>query len=210
MLLPLAILLATVGPAPAQTPPAPPLDVVVYYEALCPDSRHFVVEQLAPAWRRVGAAVLAPSFVPWGKATANATDAGPSVTCQHGPEECWGNRLHACVIYDTRTTDARLEAVTCLMADYETLNATAPGCVRAAGLDWETVSRCAVSDVSLEKELEFGRRTQALQPPLTSVPTITLDGSQDGQAAMLADLLFYVCETWARKTGHTPEGCGPR
>jgi len=189
--------------------PSPPLDIAVYYEALCPDSRNFIVNQLNGTWHAVGSSVVNPSFIPWGKAKLNGTDSSGEavITCQHGPEECWGNRLHACVIYESRSTEQRLDTITCLMEDQTTLREVAPGCLAAAGLDWATASACAESEVSLQKTLQFGQETTQLQPPLTSVPTVTVDGSQSGEKAILADLLFFVCQTWQQRTGETPQGC---
>lgn len=42
--------------------------MAVYYEALCPDSRSFVVKQLGPTYRRL-AANMQVELIPYGKAT---------------------------------------------------------------------------------------------------------------------------------------------
>ena len=34
------------------------LQVEVYYEVLCPDSRYFILHQLIPAWERVGDIII--------------------------------------------------------------------------------------------------------------------------------------------------------
>jgi len=41
--------------------------VDVYYEVLCPDSRHFILKQLYPAWQKLDANLVV-NFKPWGKA----------------------------------------------------------------------------------------------------------------------------------------------
>lgn len=44
--------------------------VAVYYEALCPDSRSFILKQLGPTYRRLTANVEV-ELVPYGKATVS-------------------------------------------------------------------------------------------------------------------------------------------
>ena len=46
------------------------LQVEVYYEVLCPDSRYFILHQLIPAWERVGD-IMDIHFVPYGKASVS-------------------------------------------------------------------------------------------------------------------------------------------
>ena len=46
------------------------LQVEVYYEVLCPDSRYFILHQLFPAWERVGD-IMDIRFVPYGKASVS-------------------------------------------------------------------------------------------------------------------------------------------
>jgi len=47
--------------------------VAVYYEALCPDSRSFVMKQLGPTYRRLSADIEV-ELVPYGKATVSRRD----------------------------------------------------------------------------------------------------------------------------------------
>ena len=46
------------------------LQVEVYYEVLCPDSRYFILHQLFPAWERVGD-IMDIRFIPYGKASVS-------------------------------------------------------------------------------------------------------------------------------------------
>lgn len=47
--------------------------VAVYYEALCPDSRSFILKQLGPTYRRLSANIEV-ELVPYGKATVSRRD----------------------------------------------------------------------------------------------------------------------------------------
>jgi len=58
--------------------------------------------------------------------------------------------------------------------------------------------------------MEYGMMTHKLDPALTFVPTVTLDGKQgspEEQDAMVKNLLKFVCDLWKKKTGKMPAGC---
>ena len=203
------LLLATLsslaaGPALAAEPV--PLSIGTYYEALCPDSRDFVVDQLNVTYSRVPE-ILDLTFVPWGKAEVGADGA---ITCQHGAEECWGNRLQACSAAAVTSELDRVLVVSCLMDKQKSLDQDGPACLASVGLDWEEQTACAESDQSYQQALQNGQLTAALDPALTSVPTATLDGSQgspDQQNGLLSDLLSAVCSVWQSRYAELPAGC---
>lgn len=57
--------------APLYIPTASsPVLVTVFYETLCPDSKHFVNKQLEPTYAKAGA-FMDIKYVPYGKATVN-------------------------------------------------------------------------------------------------------------------------------------------
>ena len=43
------------------------VNVTVFYEVLCPDSRHFILRQLFPTWKKV-ADIMEIDYRPFGKA----------------------------------------------------------------------------------------------------------------------------------------------
>merc|ERR1712018_254180 len=75
----------------------PSAELTVYYEPLCPDSVNFVTTQLTHAWETFGEDLVI-NFKPFGK--ANWTENGVSwdFVCQHGPDECLGNKAQACIL----------------------------------------------------------------------------------------------------------------
>ena len=198
-------LLALGGAAQAapRTADAAPLNIGVYYEALCGDSRNFVVDQLNVTYSLVPE-IVDPVFVPWGKAKV---DADGVITCQHGDEECWGNRLLGCVSGAAPSQAVRVTTIACLMDKQHSLQQDGPACVAAGGLSWQEQADCAAADASYTEALQFGELTSALDPALTFVPTITLDGSQDGQLGLFTDLLNTVCAEWSARGGAKPAGC---
>ena len=44
------------------------MNVTVFYEVLCPDSRHFILRQLFPTWQKVSE-LMEIDYRPFGKAT---------------------------------------------------------------------------------------------------------------------------------------------
>merc|ERR1712013_151604 len=78
-------------------PANPTVEISVYYESLCPDSIRFVNEQLFPSWKKFKNE-LKVDLKPFGKANFYASGSSWNFTCQHGPEECQGNKVQACIL----------------------------------------------------------------------------------------------------------------
>ncbi|KAK2708219.1 hypothetical protein QYM36_013971, partial [Artemia franciscana] len=92
------------------------ITVEVYYEALCPDSKHFINRQLKPTNSKIGPYINI-SYVPYGKAKTRANDTSWSFDCQHGELECQGNIVHACGIKYIDDPLSRLNFVSCLITN---------------------------------------------------------------------------------------------
>lgn len=113
----------------------------VYYEALCPDSKGFIVKQLIPAYRKVPN-LIEIDFFPYGKATTHTLPDGKldgdnssdkccviknvffyrfagslKFDCQHGERECEANIIHCCAIEAIHDTPTRLNVVACMIRD---------------------------------------------------------------------------------------------
>lgn len=58
----------------------------------------------------------------------------------------------------------------------------------------DLIQKCFDSSHGAELIKLNGDATQALRPPVTFIPTITIDGSQGSQASILKDLLTEVCK----------------
>jgi len=87
----------------------------IYYESICPDSRRFVLNQLVPAYDKLSK-YLDIDLVPFGNANVSYPnhDFKPYFQCQHGPNECYGNKAHACVIDMTKSTRPTLNYIKCM------------------------------------------------------------------------------------------------
>lgn len=181
-----------------------PVVVQVFYEALCPDSKNFIVRQLVPTYERLPH-LIEVRYVPYGKAdTKQLPDGSLSFECQHGPIECEANRVHACAIENIRDPATRLNLIACMIRDNMIPKDAFNRCAKDFSLDVmdaQKIRECGESPHSAELLKQYGEQTKALRPRVAFIPTITLDGDQRRQANVLKDLRSEVCQVLA---GHGP------
>ncbi|XP_054742448.1 gamma-interferon-inducible lysosomal thiol reductase [Anastrepha obliqua] len=175
--------------------PGMPVLVTVFYEALCGDSKHFIIKQLLPAFKQA-APLMEIQLVPYGKAqTFTNPDGTYRFDCQHGALECEANMYHACAIEAIESTKERLDVIACMIRDNRNPKEAMHKCARQYGIEnTDLIQKCYTSDHGGELLKLNGDATHALRPPVTFIPTITLDGSQHRQPAILKDLLGEVCK----------------
>ncbi|XP_046982048.1 GILT-like protein 1 [Schistocerca americana] len=188
-----------------------PVLATVYYEAKCPDSRDFVVQQLLPAVLR-DPELVRPVLIPFGKATVTTTSSGYEFSCQHGPTECLGNKLHACGIALAESRTLQVSYAACMMSNYTDVESASEKCAGELGLPFPTISDCANGQAGNELLRAYGNVTSDLSPALTFVPTVTLNGLRGNQTAVLGDFWEQVVETSlitkseSRRSGGTDGG----
>lgn len=91
--------------------------VTVFYEALCPDSKNFVLKQLTPTYEKLPDWVYI-ELIPYGKASTTTNPDGTySFECQHGQKECDANMYHACVLDIVKDNKTMLVIIDCMIAD---------------------------------------------------------------------------------------------
>merc|ERR1712027_120263 len=131
------------------------LQVEVYYEVLCPDSRYFILHQPFPAWERVGD-IMDIRFVPYGKASHRLSGEGEGLynfKCQHGPAECQGNMVHACATQVVQSPSTVLKYIKCMIGDnYSPLEA-GQRCANTVGISWEEVEKCVEGKQDGQKDM---------------------------------------------------------
>lgn len=201
---------------------------MVFYEALCPDSKHFIIRQLQPSFYRAPTLVDF-QLVPYGKAKVSAKrividlkhlrqfyhllfqttqneDGSLSFDCQHGALECEANIYHACAIEAIQEPKVLLDMVACMIKDNYQPKEAMISCAKVNRIDYEPIQKCVDSPHGAELLKIHGEATNALRPQMTFVPTITLDGYQGRQASILKDLFGEVCKV---ATGHgtAPDVC---
>ncbi|XP_030748377.1 gamma-interferon-inducible lysosomal thiol reductase-like [Sitophilus oryzae] len=179
--------------------------ISVYYEALCPDSKFFIIYQLVPVFERLKDFLII-DLVPYGKAQTTVDDNGNiEFICQHDHVECYANKIHACVIDQVEDVENQLKYIACMITDNMVPEDAGKRCGHEHNIDFAPVNKCATEQKGSILLKKFGERTHDLSPRVKFVPTIELNESQtfESQASILKDLLRAVCNVYQTK----PEVC---
>ncbi|XP_026333635.1 GILT-like protein 1 [Hyposmocoma kahamanoa] len=170
--------------------------VAVYYESLCPDSKKFIVEQLAPVWRDFRGAIKV-KLVPYGKATHDRTPTGWQFICHHGPNECYGNKVQACILKDRSMIDTeKMDLIICLMGTAnpdKSLDMCLAKFNKAE--ESEKLTRCANGEQGDNLLASYGDKSDAVLRPLQFVPTVVINEkfNQTTQDLAYSNLKEAVC-----------------
>lgn len=176
-----------------------PINLTLFYETLCPDTQKFVLDELVPTYKSALQSKLILKLVPFGNAKFVADGNGhTNVECQHGKEECYGNRVQACFIVKySPTISQSLDYVKCMFEkeDWKSTSNTSVKCANELSLNWTAIKQCTDSDEG-EKLIEvFGNQTQSLVPKVNWIPWITINGQHDDKMRFeaLFGLKTYLC-----------------
>jgi len=174
--------------------------VTVYYEALCPDTKNFIINQLVPTYHLLHK-YIDLELIPYGNAkTKKDANGNLEFRCQHGPSECLGNKLHACAIKYQPDIMNQLKFVACFIYDALIPFEAAEKCTKDSEINYKDIAKCAnSSEGSLLLEV-YGEKTHAVSPRITFIPTITLDDTQTvALNLLLKDLKGEICK-YLKKT----------
>lgn len=180
------------------------VNVDVYYESLCPDSRKFFTQQLYPSLQGNLSNYVNLTLVPFGKATMEFKTNQYEFTCHHGPAECQGNKIQACalkVIDGGKKTDGlgfnrvAVGFINCLMDKTvrKENNATFPNteCATINHVNnLNSIENCAAHTDGSNELAVYGSLTERVQKPLKSVPTIVFNSELNADDNMLAQSNF--------------------
>jgi len=168
-----------------------------YIESLCPDTRDFIVNSYSVFFNKQDTDVLARvSLFPFGNSQVNKDTSGKiTFDCQHGPNECYGNRIMTCALnlYELRVSHS---LIICLFNQYDSLR---PGKITfddaTAKCDSDRAAdilKCANSELGIALEVEMANLT----PKHTFIPWILVDGKRDDTEAnaIRANMLKYLCD----------------
>lgn len=173
--------------------------ISVYYETKCIDSRTFFLRQLGPTYERLHQ-YIDLELVPFGNVQVyKQNDGSYHYTCQHGPDECWANRVQACAISHTDQKTSLNYAV-CMFnpSNYGNTRAYAQPCAERNGLNWQQISTCFNGDEG-EKLIEHNwSKTYYLNPPHNFIPWIVINDrhSYNQQQESFGHLFDYLCDNY--------------
>ncbi|XP_063390603.1 GILT-like protein 1 [Cydia fagiglandana] len=181
--------------------------IALYYESLCPDSKRFITEQLAPVWRDFKGSVKV-KLVPYGKSTHDKVNGKWQFNCHHGPDECYGNKVQACILKDKVLADTeKMDLVICLMGQASPDKSLDTCLEKINKLSESTkLKQCASGTQGDNLLAGYGDKTDGVQRPLAFVPTIVVNEkfSQENQDAAFTNLKSVICRV---ATGTKPSAC---
>ncbi|CAB3240568.1 unnamed protein product [Arctia plantaginis] len=165
--------------------------VRVYYEALCPDSKHFFMRHLYPVTEKLSD-FIDVTLVPYGKATTKEENGKYYFTCQHGEQECYANKIHACAIDAIGNMTSVVKITDCMIADNADADRALERCAKLMKIEADPISNCAKHEHGSALLKKYGDDTHILNP--TFIPTIIINGSGGNQPAILKNFLLEVCK----------------
>ncbi|VEN33589.1 unnamed protein product [Callosobruchus maculatus] len=125
--------------------------------------------------------------------------------CQHGPEECYGNMIHACAL-DSNPPKTALEFISCCEGqENRTSDETFQKCAKEVGIKFEDLKHCSKTKGTV-LQLENARKSDNVD--YGWVPYITFNDKDDKYVSSDAEEHFkdVVCKLFADKP---PKGCLP-
>uniref|UniRef100_A0A8B9V293 Gamma-interferon-inducible lysosomal thiol reductase n=1 Tax=Anas zonorhyncha TaxID=75864 RepID=A0A8B9V293_9AVES len=188
-------------------PTAPPVELSLYYESLCPACRGFLVEQLFTTWLLLPSETMNITLVPYGNAQEKKVGGKWQFQCQHGSEECLGNMIQACLMHEAENFTTYFPVIFCMESGTSaTKNLEACLQVYAPQLDAGRIAACVRGDLGTALMHRNAQLTEALDPPHQYVPWIVVNGKHTDELQEQAQrsLLRLVCQLYQ---GEKPEGC---
>uniref|UniRef100_A0A2P2I849 Gamma-interferon-inducible lysosomal thiol reductase-like n=1 Tax=Hirondellea gigas TaxID=1518452 RepID=A0A2P2I849_9CRUS len=184
---------------------APPVKMDLYYETMCPYSQDYFYSQLYPTFEELGY-IMDVNLYPYGNANyVENDDGGYDFTCQHGPDECTGNMIHACAQKYIDDISVEMDFVYCLLAQNSPAT-DGPACAAQVGVDYTPIDQC-VNSVEGEEALHaVAVQQDSLVPSVAYVPWILVDDvyNENLNTACRINLKRVVCNHY---TGPTPPEC---
>ncbi|CAH1111087.1 unnamed protein product [Psylliodes chrysocephalus] len=188
-----------------------PLRVVLYYEGLCPGCHEFILEQLYPGYQKLGDSFLI-DLVPFGGASATKTDDGWQWECQHGPLECYINKVDACLTSFEPTQSQLISFVNChtkntsMDITFDETEDIIKQCAEENNVSFYDIRKCVTSGRADTLLLALQDRQNKLVPKLEYVPSIRFNDVYDEDLDNVAifDFVYAVCSLL---NGTKPSAC---
>ncbi|VVD02255.1 unnamed protein product [Leptidea sinapis] len=166
----------------------------VYYECLCPDCRQFDTTQFIRTVLKLGEYLDVKTY-PYGNAKTTERDGKTEFQCQHGPEECYGNKLHACTLDIIKNQTTALVFNACMMDHSQTGSGSddkaADRCGLVLSIDSRPIKKCANSDRGTELLKMYG--VESKKANFNYVPYVLVNGVEKNGD----NLMKEICEAFA-------------
>ena len=180
----------------------------------------YIGEQFYPTYKKLGK-YIDIDYVPYGNAKMEYHPSNSSYTfsCQHGPEECVGNKIQGCLRHEFSTelppsaskdyyvVVQQLQIINCLMGTSIYPFGRLFYCLDEANLApnilapfYKRVLDCFAGNEGDKIMAENGQATMELKPKHQYVPWVTVNGEHEPKAEK--NLFQFLCK---EKLKHVPE-----
>ncbi|XP_046964540.1 GILT-like protein 2 [Vanessa cardui] len=160
------------------------VDVKLYYECLCPDCIQFDKNKFSPVVQNLSQ-YLNIHLYPYGNAQTFGHNGRYDFKCQHGPAECYGNKLHACAIDYLQNITEAVEFNACMM-EYKSNDEAADRCANAMYLDSRPIKACAKGERGTQLLKYYGEESKKAN--FSYVPYILINGKLNSGDNFMEDI----------------------
>jgi len=165
-----------------------------YMESMCPGCKYYTTHVLKalmekPEFRQM----VDVEVFPYG----NGQLSGTQIACQHGADECEGNKVIACMqkLYPITDADAGFfPAFACMEAKDGKPYTEGQTCANDNNLDWSQIQTCVAGTDGSSLALSAAQATEGLSPAHEYAPWLTLNASPLRDDAY--NLAAKVCDAY--------------
>ena len=192
-----------------------PVNITIFFESLCPDSRNFFETQLYPlvSHNSIPKQLYNLEFVNYGNAYTTYDHGTKSYRfrCQHGSSECNGNMYQICHDYIVRNTTETLTFINCMFEELfsgMSVSDSASRCIQpleVASQPLFNAWKMCFDTIAPALHAHEGARTDALEPRHTFIPWVIFDGEGSGgiNAEAQYSLAEIILRYWFKKHNYT-------
>jgi len=186
-----------------------PVSLTLLYETLCPGCSQLITQVLSKASKKFSEKYLKLELIPYGN--ARRQDNSTTFTCQHGEEECKGNKFESCVI---RFIEKPLPFIVCLEQQLPSgteLEKAVSRCVRSLNIShtvYDQINHCYNGDLGNQLQLQAAERTEQVWPDQHNfVPWVLFNNvSLENRQFMTSSIESIVCDMYIGDD--SPTACG--
>lgn len=177
------------------------VNVEVFYESYCPDSKRFVLEQLHPAYNELSI-IMNLQLIPYGRASRrwDPSKKQYNFSCEHGEKECLGNLFQGCAFHHYPNPGVHLPFLACMF------NSSSPNkaylkCVKKCGFNLGVLAKCNNGPEGNKLQARYAEWSESVNPEkrLSFVPWIRMD-RKDKMYDAYRDFKNTLYEVCAKKT----------
>ncbi|XP_013134813.1 PREDICTED: gamma-interferon-inducible lysosomal thiol reductase-like [Papilio polytes] len=162
----------------------------VYYESFCPFCVQFFTGELKTVIETLGQYIDIRTY-PYGNAKTIIDENGKyKIECQHGPAECYGNKLHACALDLLQNKTEALIFNSCLMTRRKNTRGSddkaADACGTELNVDSNKIKECAKGNKGDELLKYYGDESKKAN--FHYVPYILVQGRVNDRGDLIKDI----------------------